>query len=158
MKASRRTRPRPSIFSHTLPGWLTSNYPEASAIIRVVIERTRIPAYELLGARRWKRVAQARGVAMTLCYDLLGFSMPEVGAIFNRDHTTVLHATRVHRGTLLHHQLLADAKYQLGIDGFAAPDLHVVFRDPPEADGQGDGAGVFAGQRQGDDGADAVRR
>lgn len=48
----------------------------------------------LLGEPRAAHIALARHVAMHLCRDLHGYSLPLIGRAFNRDHTSVLHACR----------------------------------------------------------------
>jgi len=54
-----------------------------------------VPAEQLLGRSRAPRLALARQVAMYLCRELAGLSLPEVGqAVGGRDHSTVLHAVR----------------------------------------------------------------
>lgn len=50
---------------------------------------------ELLGNRRTKRLAKVRQSCMRLVYENTDLSLPEVGSLFNRDHTTVLHACQV---------------------------------------------------------------
>lgn len=47
----------------------------------------------LIGADRTRAVADARGVAMTAAR-MRGQSLPQIARHFDRDHTTVLHATR----------------------------------------------------------------
>lgn len=47
---------------------------------------------DLRGRSRVIRVARPRQVAMVLCRDLSPLSLPQIGRLFNRDHTTVLHA------------------------------------------------------------------
>jgi len=49
---------------------------------------------DLTGANRTASVALARQVAMYLCRDLTELSLPKIGALFGRDHTTVMHAYR----------------------------------------------------------------
>lgn len=50
---------------------------------------------ELMGRCRWKRIAQARNVAMYIARKLGCGSYPELGREFgNRDHTTVMSAVR----------------------------------------------------------------
>jgi transposase-like protein len=51
-----------------------------------------IRLYEVMSDRRNIGVVEARQVAMALCYRLTGRSMTQLGRIFNRDHTTVIHA------------------------------------------------------------------
>lgn len=54
-----------------------------------------LPLLEMISARRARRVARPRQVAMYLCRELTPQSLPEIGRRFgNRDHTTVIHAIR----------------------------------------------------------------
>lgn len=47
---------------------------------------------ELLGRGMTRNVAWARQVSMYLCRELTDLSMPAIGEVFDRDHTTVMHA------------------------------------------------------------------
>lgn len=47
----------------------------------------------LIGADRTRAAADARGVAMTAAR-MRGQSLPQIARHFDRDHTTILHATR----------------------------------------------------------------
>lgn len=48
---------------------------------------------DLVSAKRSKRIAQARQVAMYICREMTGLSLTNIGEIFGgRDHTTVIHA------------------------------------------------------------------
>jgi len=49
---------------------------------------------DLVGSTRTANIALARQVAMYLCRDLTELSLPKIGALFGRDHTTVMHAYR----------------------------------------------------------------
>ncbi|MDR2974881.1 MAG: chromosomal replication initiator protein DnaA [Propionibacteriaceae bacterium] len=49
---------------------------------------------DLTGSNRTANIALARQVAMYLCRDLTELSLPKIGALFGRDHTTVMHAYR----------------------------------------------------------------
>jgi chromosomal replication initiator protein len=50
---------------------------------------------ELRGAGRTQQVARARQIAMYLCRERTGLSLPKIGELFgNRDHSTVIHACR----------------------------------------------------------------
>ncbi|MCL2785202.1 MAG: chromosomal replication initiator protein DnaA [Propionibacteriaceae bacterium] len=49
---------------------------------------------DLKGSNRTANVALARQVAMYLCRDQTELSLPKIGALFGRDHTTVMHAYR----------------------------------------------------------------
>ncbi len=49
---------------------------------------------EALRGRRTPREAKARAVAMYLCRSMLGSSYPEIGRIFDRDHSSAMNATK----------------------------------------------------------------
>jgi len=51
-----------------------------------------IPVEQITSNKRSKDTVQPRQVSMYLVRDLLGYSLPEIGKVFKRDHTTVLHA------------------------------------------------------------------
>ncbi len=64
-------------------------------IQRMVADYFKIKISDLLSKRRNRSVARPRQVAMALCKELTGHSLPEIGDAFGgRDHTTVLHACR----------------------------------------------------------------
>jgi len=56
-----------------------------------VAERFRVPVKALRGPSRVKNVAWARQVAMSVARSA-GFSFPQIGAFFGRDHSTVMHS------------------------------------------------------------------
>jgi len=51
-------------------------------------------AEELLSPNRTKKLTMARQAAMWLSRQLTDLSLPEIGRVFDRDHTTVMHAVR----------------------------------------------------------------
>lgn len=55
---------------------------------------------ELKSARRFRYLVEARQEAMSLMYEKTSLSMPQIGKILNRDHTTVLHGIRQHKKRL----------------------------------------------------------
>jgi len=57
-----------------------------------VCERFALRPADLRSRRRSKHVAQPRQVAMYLCRRFMNASLPHIGELFGRDHTTVLHA------------------------------------------------------------------
>lgn len=65
-----------------------------SRIIKAVCKVFDLPVNQLLSARRNIWVAEARQVGMALTVRLTKHSKSQVGVIFGRDHTTVLHALR----------------------------------------------------------------
>jgi chromosomal replication initiator protein len=46
---------------------------------------------DLVGPRKPRPLALARQIAMYLCREFTDYSLPELGVIFQRDHTTVLY-------------------------------------------------------------------
>ena len=58
-----------------------------------VAQETGIPAELIMGRGRSARVYKARAVAMTAMYQA-GYSSPEIGKFFGRDHGAVLHAVK----------------------------------------------------------------
>lgn len=50
---------------------------------------------DIFGACRFRQIARARQYAMWLLREQ-GFSFPEIGRRFDRDHSTVIHAVRAH--------------------------------------------------------------
>lgn len=63
-----------------------------SKIQKLISETYRIGRMELLGHRRNKSSAFPRQIAMYLCTKLTILSLPTIGRLFDRDHTTILHA------------------------------------------------------------------
>lgn len=69
--------------------------PSMGEIIRAAARLSGVSVAELLGPCRERRLAYPRQVAMTLCREMTGASLPQIGRRFGgRDHTTVLHAIR----------------------------------------------------------------
>jgi hypothetical protein len=64
------------------------------AILGASAERYGLKVEDLLGRSRLMNVAHARQIAMYLCRNSTPLSLPRIGAIFGRDHTTVLHGCR----------------------------------------------------------------
>lgn len=63
-------------------------------IIKTVCRIFDIRLQELMSERRNQWVAEARQVAMALTVRLTKHSLPKIGYLFDRDHTTVLHAVQ----------------------------------------------------------------
>lgn len=63
---------------------------EAREILDLVSIRYGVLPSVLLGRQRTHTVAEARQVAMVLTRELTKHSMPEIGALYRRDHGTVL--------------------------------------------------------------------
>ncbi len=66
---------------------------DPSRVIAAVAEHFQVPAQELKGQSRTKRIALARQVAMYLMRSVLNLSLKDIGYHFGgKDHTTVMHA------------------------------------------------------------------
>jgi chromosomal replication initiation ATPase DnaA len=59
-----------------------------------------ISVMEIMGKRRHKSIAWARQSAMWRIRMATSLSLPQIGRMFDRDHTTVLHAIRAHEARL----------------------------------------------------------
>lgn len=68
--------------------------PELRAVQRTVAEHYGLPIHELWGRDRHRREADARMQAMVISRLLTRFTHEEIGAAFNRDHGTVMHAEK----------------------------------------------------------------
>lgn len=49
---------------------------------------------DIVGDRRSKTVVRARQIAMWVVREITGLSLPQMGAVFGRDHTTIAHGIR----------------------------------------------------------------
>ena len=59
-------------------------------IFAAVYRKYGIPKEELTGNRRTREIAQARHIAIYLIRKITEMSLPNIGKIFGRDHTTIL--------------------------------------------------------------------
>jgi chromosomal replication initiator protein len=75
-------------------GQPTSRDGVLDAIMKRVCAAFGVSRKELLDTSRLRSVLVPRQVAMYLARELAGLSLPRIGAAFDRDHTTVLHACR----------------------------------------------------------------
>ncbi len=72
------------------------NRPAVKAIINKVAQHFKISVHDILSERRDRAVVRPRQVAMYLAKTMTLRSLPDIGRqIGGRDHTTVLHGTRV---------------------------------------------------------------
>ena len=71
-------------------------------VIKAVCDESGVTRNELLGPSRMATFVLARHVAMWLCSVKGISSLSEIGRVFNRDHTSVLHGVR--RVDLLRHE------------------------------------------------------
>lgn len=65
---------------------------QSMAIVRRVAREYLLPVDEVLGPSRTKRAVASRKEAMQRLVDERDMSSSQIGRLFNRDHTTVLHA------------------------------------------------------------------
>lgn len=75
--------------------------PEWKRIILQVCNRHGITYTEIISPRREVRLVRARHEAMWRLKNETAMSFPAIGRRFDRDHTTVLHAVRVHEERML---------------------------------------------------------
>lgn len=68
--------------------------PSADSIISNTANYFNLSSADLTGSMRTKGVSEARQVAMYLIRTLTNLSLPDIGKIFNRNHTTVLSSIR----------------------------------------------------------------
>lgn len=61
-------------------------------IVNKVLDATGLTMKELTGRERYLRLIVARHVCMYMIRDICGLTTSSIGKIFNRDHTTVMHA------------------------------------------------------------------
>ena len=66
---------------------------EMAKIVLSVSKRSGIPASDIIGPSRKQPIFDARAYAMALCRSK-GFSYPQIGHHFSRDHATVIYAVR----------------------------------------------------------------
>lgn len=68
--------------------------PTIDQIKRATSEHYGVANVMLMSSNRQRKVARPRQVAMYLSRRLTTRSLPEIGRLFRRDHTTVIHAMR----------------------------------------------------------------
>lgn len=66
-------------------------------IQRAVAHAFDIPEQAMISPQRRREWARPRQVAMYLCYDVAGYSLPRIATAFRRDHSTVHHGAQVIR-------------------------------------------------------------
>jgi hypothetical protein len=87
------------------PGKLT-----ITDIQRYVAQKYGLKRWDLISESRRTHIVGPRQVAMYLSFRLLGRSLSEIGRLFRRDHTTVIHAVK-----LTKQRVLGDSAYCLAI-------------------------------------------
>lgn len=66
--------------------------PTPDMILKTVAIFYSMPVDQILANKRSKDTVRPRQMAMYLIRKLTNYSLPEIGKVFNRDHTTVMHA------------------------------------------------------------------
>ena len=104
-----------AVVEHVLSGsgQPTSRGSRLHEIIKRVAAAFGITKKALLSPSRLRNVLLPRQVAMYLAHELAGLSLPRIGAAFERDHTTVLHACRKVKAELANDKHLAAILRQL---------------------------------------------
>ncbi len=74
---------------------------EVGRIIDMVAGRYGVERSDVLSPDRRQQPTLARQVSMRLIREMTGKSYPEIGRIFGRDHTTVMHALEITEGFAL---------------------------------------------------------
>ena len=64
------------------------------ALIRAVARRHGVTVREIMGRRALSHLVAARRAAIVAIYDNFPDSLPQIGRLFGRDHTTILHHVR----------------------------------------------------------------
>jgi len=63
-------------------------------IVEAVCRYYQLTKEDIAGSSRVKAVAMARQIAMYLCREMTDLSLPKIGELFGRDHTTVMYAQK----------------------------------------------------------------
>ncbi|MCF3934332.1 hypothetical protein L1787_13025 [Acuticoccus sp. M5D2P5] len=59
--------------------------------VRFAAEHFAVPVNDLLSRRRARTITRPRQIAMLVVHERTSLSLPQIGRLFDRDHTTVLH-------------------------------------------------------------------
>jgi chromosomal replication initiator protein len=62
----------------------------------------------LRGPGKTRALAQSRQIAMYLCRELTDLSLPKIGQVFGRDHTTVMYAQKKILGEMAYRREVFD--------------------------------------------------
>lgn len=61
-------------------------------VIHEVAQLAGVTPADITGRSRKRKFAYARQMAMLICRDYVAASYPEIGRVFNRDHSTVMYS------------------------------------------------------------------
>lgn len=64
---------------------------QCEIIIRFIMKTENVTKTELMSRRRGAVIVRMRHIGFYLCAKLTGKSLPQIGAVWQRDHTTVFH-------------------------------------------------------------------
>ena len=79
-------------------------------ITEAVAEAYNVPAADILGPYKPRRISQPRQAAYALCRSISGKSWPEIGRFFGgRDHTSAIYGVRAHETRLMRDQEYSQA-------------------------------------------------
>jgi chromosomal replication initiator protein len=67
----------------------------ADRIIEIVCQFYGVDKIDVVGPDRTQHVAMVRHIAMYLARSHFGLSYPELGSVFGRDHSSVIHGVRM---------------------------------------------------------------
>ncbi len=100
----RKPDPKPPVHALT-------EYEFLDLVLEVVEKAFGVPDVTVRNRRR--RISEARSVAMYLARELTDCSYPTIADIFDRDHTTVMHADRRISGRVLNSEQFAAVMHRL---------------------------------------------
>ena len=81
----------------TVPEYLQDAEPVSDIIQRIIAvtaKHCKVTEEDILGTSRKKNIQNARNIAMYVTRAITNSSLPQIGAAFDRDHSTVLHSIR----------------------------------------------------------------
>ena len=77
----------------------------ADKIISIVAKRYDISKDDILSKKRDQNIAYARNVSIYVIRSVTQMSFPEIGKIFNRDHSTIMSSNKVIQEKVASNQL-----------------------------------------------------
>ena len=81
-------------------------------ILTFVSQKYGIPTEDIIGKRKTDAIATARQVAIYLLRELTEMSFANIGKVFNRDHSTVIHSC-----TQVEKRMMADKLFLAELQG-----------------------------------------
>jgi hypothetical protein len=83
------------------------DYPSIPAIQKAICDYFGITRHVLLSWRKTPEIVRPRQIGYYLCTELTPFSLKQIGQRFGRDHSSVLHSSRLIKKKLLEDSVLA---------------------------------------------------